>query len=656
MKFAPGGGWAVAMQRQRKREAGRCISSCKWGKTFRARAGIKNVDNLLGPEDGRRPEGKLVGKTSARRSEMVPDERDNITDTLLTLRRPPPPSLTRLRPPCCRYLPPRSELLPSLSFLAVGLGVALPWSSLRAGISFFVARFDAAFYTYLFVAYNLAQALCLALQATLDSRFDVRYGANVTFPIRLCASLALLAASQLALPYAVGDQVSALGVALALGFFDGVAFGSASQLFSAIRGGSAGAYFLGSSLASLAAIGLSFATGFAELPPAATEAAGAPRALVAFYACCSCVSLLALCAVAALLCSRQGKVHLGELDDAFLENAPMSPRALARQQEKQQRGGSGSPGARGGGSPAELELAVLGPGKGGRGGAAATAQQQQLQLQQPPSPAPSSPPRGGALFYEALPIHASIFITWAATVAGDSLLGYVPSQVDTAGAASASFRLLLLYCSLGGELGGKNFMVFCGMRRGAVRGGASSGGTGDGGGDLAAAMAHWQRRLRVRDGGSRDGGGIEGEEEGEFEEEEAGKGGDAATLAPLVPCVASARTLLCLCTARLLLLLPPLLLYSTQQLWGPQRGGANGSQLLRGYLYSDTGVCVLQAVFDGTGAFLSSLSYAMLSAQMDAPDKRTLASSQLGLSLTAGSFLGLAISISLSRLLPSAAV
>ena len=80
-------------------------------------------------------------------------------------------------------------------------------------------------------------------------------------------------------------------------------------------------------------------------------------------------------------------------------------------------------------------------------------------------------------FWRAAPLHAAIFLTWAATVAGDSFLGYVPSATDTRAAASTTFRLLLVYGSLGGELFGKNVMVFCGMRRvGGAKGGAGGGG------------------------------------------------------------------------------------------------------------------------------------------------------------------------------------
>jgi hypothetical protein len=535
--------------------------------------------------------------------------------SLLNLR--PVDTATRIRANKC--LSP-AEALTQASFVFVGLGVALPWSSLRAGISFFVARFNAQFYVYLFLAYNISQLLVLTLQQW-DKRVDIRLGTSVTYPFRLCVSLALLAGCQVALPYAMGGQAMALGVALALGFFDGVAFGSASQLFTHVQRGSAAAYFLGSSLASVAAIGFSYASGFSALPPA-RAGAGAPPELFYFYLSCSGASASALLAVAALLCSAEGRRYLEELDDAFLDSAPSSPRAVAKRRASTAR--SGSP-------TMELELALLSGGGGGGGGAGALAPPFFYPAVEPPRPSPSA----AALLWRAAPLHASIFVTWMATVAGDSFLGYVPSASDTRAAASASFRLLLVYSSLGGDLLGKNVMVFCGMRRARGGGGGSGGGGGgggggadDGGGSLNAAAEHFQGRMRLR--------GEDGARA-------------AAKAAPLVPCISSPRLLLALCLARAALLLPLLLGYSLQQLFGPPRGA-----LLPGFFYSDAAALAAQFLFDASGAFLSSLTYSVLAAAFeDLPEHRTLASTQLGLCLTAGSFAGVGIAAGLSRLLPS---
>jgi len=520
------------------------------------------------------------------------------------------PQATRLRASCC---PSPTEGCTQLAFVFVGVGVALPWSSLRSGISFFIARFDAQFYVYLFLVYNIAQLLVLLLQQW-DRVVDIRLGPQVTYPFRLILSLALLAGCQIALPWSVGGQASALGVALALGFFDGVAFGSASQLFTHVQRGSAGAYFLGSSLASLAAIGFSYASGFNSLPP--TKAGGgAPPELYYFYISCAGASAFALLAVAALLFSKTGRAHLEELDDAFLGSAPSSPRAFI----KQQRASS----ARSGTPTMEVEMALL-SGSGGGGNWDAGAPGAPL----PPSPARAQP-TSAALLWRAAPLHASIFALWTATVAGDSFLGFVPSAGDTRAATSATFRLALVYCSLGGELLGKNVMVFFGMRR--ARDGDAA---GAGGSSLNAAATHLKLRISLR--------GDEGSEEG------GGGGGGGAPL--LVPCVTSPQLLLAFSLARLLLLLPPLLLYSLQQVFGPSRG----ERALPGFFYSDAGVLAYQFAFDASGAFLSSLCYAVLAHNFsDAPESRTLASTQLGLSLTLGSFAGVGVSAALSCLLPA---
>ena len=539
--------------------------------------------------------------------------------SLLRLR----PSLpaTRLRATLC--VSP-SQALVQATFAFIGLGVALPWSSLRSGISFFVSRFDALFYVYLFLAYNIAQLLVLVAQ-TADKSMDIRFGTSVTYPFRLLTSLALLAGCQVALPYALGGQAAALGVALALGFFDGVAFGSASQLFSHIQAGAAGAYFLGSSLASVAAVGLSWASGFSSLPPA-KPGGGVPAELSYFFLSCSAASASAVLAVSALLCSWRGKAYLAELDDAYLSTMPASPRAVAKRASA----------ARSGSPAMEVELALLGGGGSGSGGDAAPLSAAPLSqpLLPPPEAAPLAPPRpplgAAALFISAAPLHASIFFVWMATVAGDSFLGYVPSQGDTRTSASAAFRLLLVYCSLGGELFGKNMMVFCGMRRREK--GAPVG--GDGG--LRAAVEHFQLRMSLR-------------------ANEGGEGDAAAATAgapALVPCITSPRLLLALCVLRGALLLPLLLLYSLQQIFGPPRGA-----LLPGFFYSDGAVLAAQFFFDASGAFLSSLTYSVLAAAFaERPECRTLASTHLGVFLTLGSLAGVGLSVVLSRLLPAAAL
>ena len=115
-----------------------------------------------------------------------------------------------------------------------------------------------------------------------------------------------------------------------------------------------------------------------------------------------------------------------------------------------------------------------------------------------------------------------------------------------------------------------------------------------------------------------------------------------------VPIISSLKVLLGLCFLRTLLLLPYLFLL-LQQVFGPARSGT----LISGYFYDDATTIILQCVFDGFGSFLSSLTYAILPTLVKTPGNRPKASALLAITLTMGTFVGLAISLTVSSFLPS---
>ena len=88
-----------------------------------------------------------------------------------------------------------------------------------------------------------------------------------------------------------------------------------------------------------------------------------------------------------------------------------------------------------------------------------------------------------------------------------------------------------------------------------------------------------------------------------------------------------------------------------QQLWGPARHNASGGALFAGWFYSDKVLLGVQFVFDLMGAFLSSMTYAILPTLVDQSNK-TQASTILSVTLTLGTFLGLGISVAISSALP----
>jgi hypothetical protein len=232
-------------------------------------------------------------------------------------------------------------------------------------------------------------------------------------------------------------------------------------------------------------------------------------------------------------------------------------------------------------------------------------------------------------------------LLWASTVLVDSLISFAPSELDAgpggldAGGASRpainggggggggdgggsgihAFRLVLLYGALSGELVGKWVNFFFGFRlsgghaereraRALLRGEKLTAAPPEPGVDAESVSCCGRAALLLRRWLSRPG------------------------LLLLLTCV---RTL---CAV-------PLLVYLTQPMWA---GAGQG-------LYCDACYVAAQSAFDFAGALLSCLCYAvaprLLSARRrDAPQSSAL----LALSLTAGTYAGLAAAFALEQL------
>lgn len=115
------------------------------------------------------------------------------------------------------------------------------------------------------------------------------------FPHQLFLSLSVL-------------QTSCLVAVCLVGVLDGVAYGTASQLFSMFPAAVSGYYFIGSSLTSVICIALTFATGFDTDPPTFLSAQ-------LMYWIAALIVLLGLAAALVLLHSPQGRHYLHEKDE-----------------------------------------------------------------------------------------------------------------------------------------------------------------------------------------------------------------------------------------------------------------------------------------------------------------------------------------------------
>lgn len=163
-------------------------------------------------------------------------------------------------------LTPSQTRWASFAFLITGIGVAMCWTSLQAGVVLFRADYPlrSKFNLAMSAAYNGPALPLLVLQATLDQKFDRKFGSSSTFTFRYCISFLILSASLCLVPFA--KQTLCLVLVALVGVMDNVAFGTSAQFFSMFPGKCGGYYFIGASVTSIVSIAISLATGFAEDP------------------------------------------------------------------------------------------------------------------------------------------------------------------------------------------------------------------------------------------------------------------------------------------------------------------------------------------------------------------------------------------------------
>ena len=514
-------------------------------------------------------------------------------------------------------------------FGMMGVGVALPWLSLRSGVAFFGVRFGRQWFVLLYLSYYVAQLVVLVLQFLFDSKLDLYVGTRTAFSVRLIVSLSVLVTTQIALPFVSSDAAASLGLGTLIGFFDGSCFGSASQLFSTHGASSSFAYFIGASLASVVAIGASYASGFAEMSAKDLPADGtAPVPLGIFYYSMASATGLALAAVLCLLFSESGEAHLDFLDRELLEASPNSARSMRVIQK-----------------PRELALRWgLGPVQTG--------------MEQSDSPVDVSI---ASIVRSTWQYHASIALLWLSSTLCDSLIAFQPGAADSTTDNDAAFKNHLLYSSLAGELCGKfSLMIvssYC-MRKDTD---SAAGGTGRDSDDALSSLNSGSRAEVLFFSKAR--GSAEAEEpflEDEDEAEGVGAGGGAGAAQVLRgrnskgggrAWALAGSFFFALCVVRLVLLAAPLLLHVLQPIipGAPARvGGING------WWYNDGLLLVLQAAFDASGAFLSSLAYALAPLVLSSSKAQTQNTALLSVTLTVGSLLGLGGSFVIGYYLRSA--
>jgi len=408
--------------------------------------------------------------------------------------------------------------LANCMFLLIGIGVAMAWTALRAGIAYFSGRFPlgSGFYTVMIAAYNVPCLPLLIAQSAWDAKFDDRYGSARAYNLRMLVSMIVMALCLATVPF--GSQGTALVAVVAVGVFDSIAYGTASQFFALFPQATSGYYFIGSSLTSLLSIALTFATGFGAESPTL-------EAAVTMYAVSAVIVLVGLAAAIVLLRSRIGQHYLAAKD------------AASRRRVASERAG--------------LEDALLD--RDGGGGEAAAGE---------------ASTSNWTLLRLTWVCHVALFVCWWTTNWVDSLIAYVPSAGDTPSGANKTFRLVVLYCSLLGELGGKQLNI---VRRGRI--------------------------------------------------------------------LTTPRRLLLAVVIRFALLVLPFLLYVLQPRYAP--GGVY-------HWRNDAAYGAFQVIFDASGSYLSSLTYAMAPALLTAPSQRAQSSTLLAITLMLGVFAGLGCSFALT--------
>lgn len=492
--------------------------------------------------------------------------------------------------------------LTNLAFLFIGMGVAMPWTALRGGITYFnsfgggadaAAAVGTSFtFTAMQVAYNVPALPLLLIQTLYDAKQDKRFGARRAFTVRLAVSFSLLLAALGTVPF-ITSKPLLYAIAGIVGVCDAAAYGSSAQLFALFSARNGAFYFLGSSLTSLITIGLTFATGFSAQPP--------PQSSVnAMYFASAAIVALGLIASLLLLSSKLGRRTLARKDLACgrpVEASSLPTPLLSGEDDGMEAASSSEDEAadRAKGllitaKPMSRSVSAERPGsaptsasglwKGGSprlGAAAALHSNSSLGSTLGGGPTSNSSIKqtlsNSRILRMTAYAQAAIVLCWLSTNVVDPLITYVPSQADTPNSRSSSFRLIVLYASLLGELSGKQLTI-CKRRP-----------------------------------------------------------------------FKSAKLLFFCILARLVLGLTPFLLYVMQPFYTSDA---------RFHVRVDGAYIAFQAVFDAAGAFFSSSTYAMVGNLVpEDPTARTQASSLLSIALTIGVYLGLGGSVGLASLLSS---
>jgi hypothetical protein len=361
------------------------------------------------------------------------------------------------------------QRLSNAVFLLLGVGVSIAWTALRSGIVYYCTHFSlgSAFFTVLTVAYNVPALPVLLLQMAADDGVDARVGQANALLCRFATTLLAMAGGCLLLAF-VRTQALVLGVTVLTGVMNAAAFGTSLKYFSIFPPACGGYYFMGASLSSLATIALTFATGFQSPEPSAATFA-------AFYSGASVLIFAGLVAVVALMRAPIG-AHYMELSEARSAAARAAKAAARSLQMRALPGGDGD--AKRGGAAVPLLLDSVDGGGDGVVNAVAAAAPRASVLGRfdedgggdstagdsdgdgaPAAAAAAAPAAGVAVILRATALcHVALFLCWACTTAVDGLLDVVPTA--SAGAsAQRTFRLLLLYASLLGELSGKQLNV-----------------------------------------------------------------------------------------------------------------------------------------------------------------------------------------------------
>lgn len=609
---------------------------------------------------------------------------------------------------------PAQRLLTYASFLALGLGVSLPWTLLRSGIAYFCAALPSgpSSFLYLFAVYYAPGLPALALQASLDRGYDAAYGARLAFTFRLVVSLFILAVCLGALSALSSSEAAVLTLGVAIGVFDAIAYGSASQLFSVFPARAGASYLAGSSVSSLLVISLGYATGANGEAPTQAQ-------MQVLFLCGAGVVVASIVATAALLRSSAGVARLAVISTAAEAATPRTAAAspassmssvaasaalaLALPSRTARAGGveQGDPGRahaplslhtpggppRWSGRESALGGTLLrqplltggdedGAAADDRAGACVNLLDSQHGAHSPAGAGTGAEAEGGGKAegedavvptnWELLSVtqlcHVSMVLIWFGTVVVDSLITFVPSQGDrvsaygdhTAGAGgmvmNKSFRVMTFYASLVGELTAKQVNLVWGSRP---------------------AQRTARRRTRTR---GEDEGSIDDEHddcEGGDEGEGGGGAGHRRPLAPpRTPLVSRPTTLLVLVVARTLLMVP-FALYLTQRFWGAATSSTSSSGSVAAAcsclswgdtdppssphaqapagVYCDSAYVVFQFLFDFGGAFLSCMTYAIGPTLLPSAGLAPQSQSLLALSMTLGTYAGLAVALGLMK-------